>query len=135
MNSEKKIRAGSAILIIHENTILLGKRNKEPNFGRWILPGGGIEIGETHQQAAQREAQEELGIDIIVHGLAGKGVYHIFDEKYHRIIIYSFATPQNLNLSVSSDVSEAKFFTKEELYSLDITPTVKEVLKDANWYE
>jgi len=43
--------------------ILLVKRNTEPGVGRWCLPGGFLEMGETVQQGALRELQEETGLE------------------------------------------------------------------------
>jgi 8-oxo-dGTP diphosphatase len=133
MDTNKKIRIGSAVLIIDDNKILLGRRNKEPNFGRWVLPGGKIEFGETHNQAAKREAKEELDLDVEIIRLAGKGVYHLIGGDEHRIIIYSIAKKARGKIKPSSDISEAKFFSKDELTNLDITPIVREILKDEKW--
>lgn len=127
------IRLGSAILIIQNNQILLGKRFKEPNFGKWVLPGGKIEYGETHVDAAKREAKEELGLDVDVQGLAGKGLYYIMPPGQQRMIVYSFAKPVGGSIQPSDDISEARFFTREELKTLEITPVVREVLIDAGW--
>ena len=44
--------------------LLLCKRAIEPFYGMWTLPGGYVEIGETLQEAARREAQEEAGAQI-----------------------------------------------------------------------
>lgn len=130
MMKEKKLRLGSALVIRHEEKILLGKRGKEPNYGRWILPGGKIELGEDHVVAGQREAMEELGIEVEIQELAGKGVYYLTDEKAHRVIIYSFAKPLSLDLNPSSDLLDAKFFSLEELQEIDLTEIVVEVLQD-----
>ncbi len=50
-------------IIIRQNKILLIKRVK-PNETYWVIPGGGIEKGETKEQALIREIKEELGLDI-----------------------------------------------------------------------
>lgn len=132
-DNKKAIRVGSAVLIIEGDKILLGRRNKEPYFGRWVLPGGKIEYGETHQQAAIREAKEELGIDIDVLRLAGRGIYYILSPDEHRMIVYSIARLLGGKMSPSTDISEARFFTRDELKNLDITPVVREVLRDEGW--
>lgn len=131
--NDNSIRVGSAVLIVRDNKLLLGRRNKQPDFGRWILPGGKIEYGETHEEAAIREAKEELGLTIKIVGLAGKGVYHILPPDRHRIIIYNIATIIDGIITPSSDISEASFFTKEELKQLDITEVVKKALVDSDW--
>ena len=47
-----------------DNYLLLGKSNRGTYEGMWIIPGGGIESGESQEQALIREILEETGIDI-----------------------------------------------------------------------
>lgn len=57
-----KIVAGSVVL--KGEQILLCKRAIEPRKGFWTLPAGFMELGESVEEAAQREAQEEALADI-----------------------------------------------------------------------
>lgn len=132
-NNKKTTRLGSAVLITEGDKIILGRRNKEPNFGKWILPGGKIEFGETHIQAAIREAKEELGLEIEVIRLAGNRLYYIIKPDEHRIIVYSIARVLKGDISPSSDISDARFFTRDQLKDIEITPVVTQVLKDEGW--
>lgn len=59
--SPKPVAAASA-LVINGKRVLLIRRQKEPDAGRWGLPGGRISWGETAQAAAVREVYEETGI-------------------------------------------------------------------------
>ncbi len=132
---EKNIRISSAVLIIEKGKILLGKRNKQFGFGQWVLPGGKIEFKETHQEAAKREAKEELGLNVEITRLAGKGIYHLFHKEGHRIIIYNIANKTGGIIKPASDISEAKFFSKQELIALNTSSIVLEVLKDEGWID
>ena len=64
--------------------ILLCKRNIEPRFGKWTLPAGFLELGETTAQGAARETHEEAGAQIELEGLftvinvARVGQVHMF---------------------------------------------------------
>ena len=48
-------------LPIWEDKVLLCKRNIEPRFGKWTLPAGFMELGETVAEGAARETREEAG--------------------------------------------------------------------------
>lgn len=52
-------------IIIDKDRILLIKRVKKTSV-YWVLPGGGLEKGETHEETATRECKEELGVDVAV---------------------------------------------------------------------
>ena len=64
--------------------ILLCKRNIEPRWGKWTLPAGFLELGETTAQGAARETHEEAGAQIEMEGLfsvinvARVGQVHMF---------------------------------------------------------
>ncbi len=62
-----KIVAGSVVL--KDDKILLCKRDIEPRKGFWTLPAGFMELGESVEEAAQREAQEEALADIEIERL------------------------------------------------------------------
>lgn len=49
-------------VIVHGGKVLLVKRAKEPLRGRWMVPGGTVERGETLEQALVREVREETGV-------------------------------------------------------------------------
>ena len=38
-------------VVIHEGRVLLIRRGKEPLRGRWVIPGGTVELGETLEEA------------------------------------------------------------------------------------
>ncbi len=49
--------------------VLLCKRNIEPRLGKWTLPAGFLELGESTSQGAERETHEEAGAQIEMEGL------------------------------------------------------------------
>ena len=55
---------GVGAVVIRDGKILLVKRGIEPSKGLWAIPGGSLELGETLQQAAEREILEETGVTI-----------------------------------------------------------------------
>jgi len=60
----------TAIVFAEDRTrVLMLKRE---DFRVWVLPGGGIEAGETREQAAIRETREETGYEIAIDRLVGR---------------------------------------------------------------
>jgi 8-oxo-dGTP diphosphatase len=127
-------RVGSAVMVTNGEAVLLGVRDKEPNRGMWVLPGGKIEPFESIQDAARREILEETGLRVrIVRQL---GVYEILkppDE--HRLIVFSAAEVIGGELAAASDVSEVRFWKRRELQSLRLTELTRTVLRDAGWLQ
>ena len=54
-----------------DGSILLMRRAIEPRYGAWTFPGGFMEIDETVEECAAREAQEEMGMEVEVGELVG----------------------------------------------------------------
>lgn len=110
---------GAAVVIENKmGEILLVKRRKEPAKDEWDLPGGFAEGDEHPQDAAIREAKEELGLDVKIEGLIeiGLGVYD--DPKqgfFHTVNIGYLAKVVGGDLKVADDASGYQFFKKENL--------------------
>ena len=69
INEEKKEKSKNAVAVIlnKDNKILLLKRVDDPKIwqpNKWALVGGGMDKGETAQQAVEREILEETGLEI-----------------------------------------------------------------------
>jgi len=60
-----------AIITDADGRLLLVKRGKEPEAGRWSLPGGRVEPGESDHQALVREVREETGLRVRAGRLVG----------------------------------------------------------------
>ena len=55
---------GVGVVVWKDGKVLLIRRGKSPMRGRWSLPGGRQELGETVREAAVREVREETGVEI-----------------------------------------------------------------------
>lgn len=106
--------------------ILLCKRNIEPRFGKWTLPAGFLELGETTAQGAARETLEEAGAQIEMQGLfsilsvARVGQVHLFYRA--RLLSDQFAP--------GIETLEARLYAEDEIPWDEIAfRTVKETLE------
>lgn len=64
-------RPVAGVVIDREGHILLGRRAIEPRSGTWTFPGGFVEVDETVEAAAVREAEEEVGLRVTLGSLLG----------------------------------------------------------------
>lgn len=133
--TEKRPRPGSAVLVMHEGKILLGRRNKVNANNKWVLPGGGIDWGETSEEAAKREALEETGLEVELEELVCVKEIIATHADYHSIVFFYKAKPKKPEIKVSDDLSEAKFFTIQEIKALDYVQSVEDVLKEAGLWD
>jgi len=127
-------RVGSALLVRDEtNRILLGQRNKDPQRGFWVIPGGKIHAFERIADAAAREIHEETGLAVQV-GEPFR-VYEIVNPpNEHRIVIYSWAKVIGGVPKASDDLSSVRFFRADELSNIQLSPLVRTVLEDAGLF-
>jgi len=122
-------------LIFREGRVLLVKRAHPPSQGRWSVPGGAIEVGETIRDATRREVREECGIEVKV-----DTVIHVVDNivpdgsgriRFHYVVIYSLARYVNGEAHPRSDAAEVRWAAREELDVLDMHPLVRETVRRA----
>lgn len=75
------MRSRAALLIIEDGHLALIKRIREDQT-YYVFPGGGIEAGETPQEAAQREAMEEMGVRVEMGPLVFESMNSIGDYYF-----------------------------------------------------
>ena len=129
---ENPIPTVIALVSSKKDDILLVKRDVEPGKGKWGLPGGFVEIGETPQEAVLRELYEETGI-------VGKdpNLFNIkthIDGFYGDVLIIAFCVDTgSFDLKPGDDVSEALFFRFDDRPVL-VFRAQEEILKEWEIY-
>jgi 8-oxo-dGTP diphosphatase len=84
----KRPKVGVGVVVVKEGKVLLGKRKNAHGDGSWSLPGGHLEYGETIEECALREVDEEVGVKIKNLRL-GPYTNDIFpNEQKHYITLY-----------------------------------------------
>ena len=69
-----------------DGRVWLLRRGFEPGAGLWTFPGGFVDLGESVEEAARREAKEELEIDIELSGLVG-----VYSRPRDRVVLVVYA--------------------------------------------
>lgn len=98
----------------------------------WQLPGGGIEFGETPEQAIIREMQEELSVEIKSLQL----INQIFIEMrgdWQGLFLSYICTPaqENFTITLNHESSDYRWFTRAEIRKLSLFPKNKEIIQAA----
>lgn len=122
-------------LVLKEGHILLQRRSREPSKGKWSIPGGRLELGETIYEAAKREVLEECSIEIEIERLLDVADSIIKDEdgrvSYHFVVIYLLAGYKGGDVKAQSDAEDARWVTLKEIDELDTHPNLRTVLMRA----
>ena len=92
-----------------EGHILLIRRASDPYEGQWALPGGFVEVGETLEDAAAREAEEETGLKVEIVRLVGVYSDPDRDPRGHNVSCAYLARVREGELAAASDATEASF--------------------------
>ena len=93
--------------------VVLIRRGSEPFEGQWALPGGFVEVGETVEQAAVREAAEETGLAVEIAGLVGVYSDPERDPRGHNVSVAFLVRVLSGQMQASSDASEVEVLDPE----------------------
>lgn len=106
--------------------VLLCKRNIEPRWGKWTLPAGFMELGETTAQGAARETDEEAGAPIELEGLFTV----ISVPRVGQVHLFYLARLLGERFDPGHETIEARLFSEDEIPWDEIAfRTVKETLE------
>jgi len=124
---------GVGAVLIHQGRVLLIRRGKEPLRGRWVVPGGTVELGETLEQALVREVLEETGLLV-----KPREVVAVFDRihsdadhvDYHYVIVDYLCDYVGGEARAASDAEAVALVAPEDLPAYDLPEKALEVVRD-----
>lgn len=126
---------GVGAVIVRDGQVLIVRRRYEPLAGRWSLPGGTVELGETLEEGVVREMQEETGLDVEVGPVIEVFDRILLDEgrrvRYHFVLVDYLCWPVGGDLCPGSDVDGAVFVDPGALGPYDLTAKARAVIDRA----
>lgn len=124
------VLAASAVITDDGGRVLLVLRGTEPEKGRWSIPGGRVEPGETLAEAAAREAFEETGLRVSV----GRELWCVTipagDGRMFEVHDFA-ATVTGGELASGDDADDARWVAAAELDQLPVTANLADYLRGA----
>ena len=100
----------AAIPVTADDKIVLLRRGFDPGKGLWTFPGGFVDLGETVEEAARREAQEEIRADIELTRLVG-----VYSRESERVVLIVFASTIAETPQTTDEALEVQAFAPDEI--------------------
>lgn len=144
MRKIKRDIAG-AIIFSNDEHVLIGKNNKGGVYDDlWVIPGGGIDEGETKEDAVKREILEEVGIDIngasinllpeVQTGTTEKTLRDTGERVLVDMTFYNFRVDidlpaKDIEIKLEDDFGYAEWVSFDSLAGKSYSPSVERLLK------
>lgn len=135
MDSPHAPKVGIGIVLIKGDQVLLVRRANPPGAGKWSLPGGKQELGETAQQTARRELREETGLECGDLTLVGyvDSIHRNESNKvaFHYTILDFAASYIGGTPEPSDDVTETAWAYPEEFDAYELWDEARQIIAKA----
>ena len=121
-------------LIFRARQILLVKRGTPPAYGKWSIPGGVVQLGESLEEAVVREVHEETCLNVRPIKI-GKVVERVIRDatsriEYHYVILDYVCEVLGGVLQAGSDAQAARFVEMDVLDQLELTEGTSDVIRE-----
>jgi ADP-ribose pyrophosphatase YjhB (NUDIX family) len=122
--------------IFRDRKVLIVRRARPPAHGLYTLPGGGVELGETLEQAVIREVREETSLDVEPVALAGYRQAIARDAaglvERHFVILPFAARWIAGEISLNEELAEAHWLDPSGLSALQTTEGLAQIVAAAS---
>jgi 8-oxo-dGTP diphosphatase len=120
-------------VVLMGGRIVLIRRGKQPLRGRWVIPGGTVELGETLHEAVIREMREETGLVV-----QPREVVLVFDRierdgtavDYHYVVIDYLCDYVSGELRAGSDAEDVALVGPGDVDAYDLPAQARDLVLD-----
>lgn len=116
-------------ICVQDDALLLIRRGHGPAAGRWSIPSGRIERGETAAEAVVRELEEETGLAGVCGPLLGWAEL-ISDEAHFVVLNFEVIMMDDREPHAGSDAAEARWVPLDQVEEYRLTPGLTEFLAE-----
>jgi ADP-ribose pyrophosphatase YjhB (NUDIX family) len=100
----------AAIPVTPDKKIVLLRRGFDPGKGLWTFPGGFVDLGETVEEAARREAREEIQVSVELGALVG-----VYSRGEERVVLIVYAATTTETPQTTDEAVEVRGFAPDEI--------------------
>ncbi len=101
---------GCAVVRDERGRVWLGRRGHEPGKGRWSMPGGFVDLGETVEMAVVREVREEMCVEAEIGALVG-----VYSRANDRVVVIVFEATLEGTPRATDEAPEVRAFEQHEV--------------------
>lgn len=116
-------------VVVEQGSLLLVRRRNPPSAGRWSVPAGRVEWGETLAEAVVREVAEETGLEVLCGALLG-WTESIDDDHHHLIFDFVAEVLDADPPRAGDDAAEARWVPLGDVAELDLADGLAEFLHE-----
>jgi 8-oxo-dGTP diphosphatase len=127
--TKRRVPCVGALVHDDDGRLLVVQRGHDPGKGRWSVPGGRVEPGETDAVAVEREVLEETGLHVTVGILVGTVIRDGLGGDLYDIRDYACALAVPTTPVPGDDADAVAFVTRQELADLDLVDELWETLE------
>lgn len=118
---------GVGVAVISNGRVLLIQRGRGAQVGKWAVPGGKVDLGESLRETAVREVHEETGLEIDLGEAVwvGESIGPGDPPEWHYTLVdFVAAVKGDPSAKPADDAADLRWVTLDEARTMDLTPTM-----------
>jgi len=119
-----KILASGGLVYNSIGQFLILQTSRGKDFGKWVIPGGKLDVDETPIEAFIREVFEETGLDVDHINLLGVRDYTAKSGNHYHFYDYTSFVVDDKQIRINEESLSFKWITKDQISSLEFTDSI-----------